>query len=96
MKAQKIFYKKLFSLGNYENEEIGIEIQVEECEKAKDVLLKARQFVDANSAKPSRDKEIQIARGITENPDNYTYRQVMKAKELIENLNNEEADDLPF
>lgn len=96
MKAQKIYYKRLVSLGNYENEEIGIEIQVEEGEKAKEVLLKAMQFVDANLTKPSRNREISIARDITENPDNYTYNQVMKARALIENINNEEAEDLPF
>jgi hypothetical protein len=47
MKATKIFYKRLFNLGNYSHEEIGIEIEIEKGEKADDVLKRAKQFIAA-------------------------------------------------
>ena len=60
MKATKIYYKKLFNLGNFQNEEIGVEIEVEYGERAVDVLQKARQFV--NGLDPKNEKERNIMR----------------------------------
>ena len=45
MTAKTITYKRLFNLGNYEHEEIGIEIEVDEGEYAMDVVSKAKEFV---------------------------------------------------
>ena len=47
MKATKIYYQKCFNLGNYQNEVVGIELEVGDGEKAVDVLEKAKQFVDS-------------------------------------------------
>ena len=38
MKATKIYYQKCFNLGNYQNEVVGIELEVGEGEKASDKL----------------------------------------------------------
>jgi hypothetical protein len=50
MKATKIFYKELRTTGSYNNQELAIELEVEEGEKAKDVLQKAKLFVKAGLA----------------------------------------------
>ena len=47
MKATKIYYQKCFNLGNYQNEVVGIELEIGEGEKATDVLEKAKQFVES-------------------------------------------------
>jgi hypothetical protein len=44
MKATKIYYKELRTFGQYNNREIGIELEVQEGEKAADVLKKAKLF----------------------------------------------------
>jgi hypothetical protein len=44
MKAKKIYYQKCFDLGNYSNEVIGIEIEIEDGEKAEEVITEAKKF----------------------------------------------------
>jgi hypothetical protein len=61
MKATKIYYQKCFNLGNYQNEVIGIELQMDEGEKDSDVLDYARMFVNAGNDK--------TAINIVENPN---------------------------
>lgn len=98
MKATKIYYKKLFSLGNYQNEEIGIEIEIEPGERAADVLQKAKMFVNGlnpvNQAKINYEKSL----AILENKDVYQYKLVKDAEEFVAKYNAEQAesDDLPF
>jgi len=98
MKATKIYYKKLSSLGNYENEEIGIEIQVEESEKASDVLKKAKQFVEGFSGKDEKEEEYNRALRVLKQKDNYPYKTVMDAQEIVEEYEKEDKgpEDLPF
>ena len=94
MKATKIFYKRLINLGNYEHEEIGIELEVEEGEKALDVLEKAKQFVYKNhpdSDRELRDKqrELELEENIADSPDNYTFSRVTRAQSRIYSLKKE-------
>ena len=46
MRATKITYERVHNLGNYENERVGIEIQIDEGEKADEALRLARIFVN--------------------------------------------------
>lgn len=50
-KTLSVYYERTFNLGNYESEKIGIELSVEEEEKAGDVLQKAKEFVESKSSK---------------------------------------------
>ena len=57
MKATKIYYQKCFNLGNYQNEVVGIELEVGDGEKAVDVLEKAKQFVDSKDFLAAGDRK---------------------------------------
>ena len=99
MKAESIYYKKLINKGNFEHEEIGITLLVEEGEKASDVLKEAEKFV--NLARPSntKQKEYEKAKNIVNNSNAYRYNEVIDAQKLIEQyeaMNMENENDLPF
>lgn len=55
MRATKVLYERVHNLGNYENERIGIEIQLDEGEKADEALRLARVFVN-RSLRPVMDE----------------------------------------
>lgn len=82
MKATKIFYQRCFNLGNYENEVIGVEVELEEGEKVKDVFENAKKCVEKMS-KNKQDKEI--------TPTQYAH-----AKNTIEKYEEQESDYLSF
>lgn len=48
MKATKITYSQCFNTGNFTNQVIGVEMEVEEGETAQQVLTKAKAFVQQN------------------------------------------------
>ena len=92
MKAKKVNYQKCFNLGNYQNEVIAIELEVEEGDKAQDVLDNARKFVEGqHNEKKSMLKECEE---IIANPDDYTGLRVKKAAKWIEE--NKIEEELPF
>ena len=86
MKATKITYSRLISTGNYENSKIEIEMQVEEGEKAVDVLRAAKEFVynAIEAERISKADEHRIMKQKCEND-----RELDKARMLAN-------DDLPF
>ena len=94
MKATKIYYKKLFNLGNFSNEEIGIEIEIEPGEKAIDALNNARNFVESKGDPAKLINDYEYYKSIVENPDNYKYSEVIQAKKFLEKIKSDE--DLPF
>lgn len=94
MKATKIYYQKCFNLGNYQNEVVGIELEIEAGEKAIDVLEKAKQFVDSRDIIKAGIDEYNRCLNISYNPDDYTGREVKNANEFIARYN--QTDDLPF
>lgn len=98
MKATKIYYKRLFSLGNYQNEEIGIEIEIEEGEKAKDVLQKAKLFVSGLDPKNENERKYNEAIDILKYKENYAYKKVIESEEIVRiyEANKESKDELPF
>lgn len=94
MKATKIYYQKCFNLGNYQNEVVGIELEVGDGEKAVDVLEKAKQFVESKDLIAASIQEYENSLRIVHDPENYTGRQVREANEFL--LKYKDKDDLPF
>jgi hypothetical protein len=97
MKATKIYYKKLFNLGNYENEEVGIEIELE-GEKAADVLEKAKLFVNDLNPSKVKQQKYQDALNVLANKEGYSYKRVIEAEEFIKeyDLRQDLSDEIPF
>ena len=93
MKAKTIYYKKLFNLGNFQHEEIGIEVEAEPTEKAADVLRKAMLFVKSKGD-PANSEEYKRYKSIIENPDFHTVKEYREAKEFLEKNNKE--GEIPF
>jgi hypothetical protein len=60
MKALTITYQRVFNLGNYESERVEITLQVEEGERAQDVLDAAKRFVTGagRQAQPPYEEKI--------------------------------------
>jgi uncharacterized protein (DUF2225 family) len=97
MKAKSIYYKKLFNLGNYTNEEIGIELEIEQGEKAADVLKAAKSFVESMDPTKAEEKKYQKALAILENKGRYLYAEVEEAEKVVKLHNEiEHQFDLPF
>jgi SLT domain-containing protein len=96
MKATKITYKKLFNLGNYQHEEIGIELEIEKGETAAQVLAKAKQFVNGFNPNDSRKREYNQALQVLANKDNHIYKDVQNALKLVDAYNKDDTDNLPF
>lgn len=86
MKAKKITYSRLISKGNYENAKIEIEMEVEDGEKAVDVLRAAKRFVN-NAIEAEKISERERDRMVEQNIENL--QQLQKAQ-----MN--ENDELPF
>ena len=99
MKATKIYYKKLFNLGNFQNEEIGVEIEVENGERAVDVLQKARQFVNGLDPKNEKERKYHEACDILKNKNAWNYQRVVEAEELVKQYEADKKrgeEELPF
>ena len=87
MKTKSIIYNKVFSLGNYENEKIGVEIEIEPGDSEQTAIQKARQFVEYNHNLNGFTREIDQCEHIVQNPDDFTGSQVKRARERINELN---------
>lgn len=95
MKAKSIIYSRLISLGNYENEKIEIELEIQEGEKASDVFEAAKKFVEANISKSKvLQYEIDNAKKVLADEGIHTLNQIECAKKLLGGLKT--SNDLPF
>ncbi|MCU6767360.1 hypothetical protein OCV73_00085 [Barnesiella propionica] len=94
MKATKIYYQKCFNLGNYQNEVVGIELEIEEGEKALEALEKAKTFVESRDFAKAVIEEYDKYYQIANDPDNYTGREVKHANEYLSKY--AKAEELPF
>ena len=91
MKATKIKYEKTFNLGNFSNEVIGVEIELEEGETAKQAIESAKDYVNkVQKIGELRDK----LKRIEDNPEQFRLDSYQKAKEDVKE--NELGDELPF
>jgi|GEM_PF-2004559 len=102
MKALTVTYEQLKNTGNYSHQKISIQLQVEDGERAKDVLAKAKEFVESeliDNDKINVDgwfftKESAVATIEDKNVSVAKYEAANKAIDIF-NLN-ETKDDLPF
>lgn len=81
MKIKSIQYSRVFSLGNFENEKIGAEVEVGEFDDPIEAFKEAKKFVELSSQTVT-DK-LEQAKKIVQNPDEYTGAAVKKAKEFL-------------
>lgn len=87
MKTQSIVYNKTFSLGNYENEKIGVTIEIQEGDDVNKAIQKAREFVEFNHKLNGLASDLAQCEHIINNPDDFTGSQVKSAVDRREKLN---------
>lgn len=87
MKVKTVTYSKVFSLGNFQNEKIGTEIEITEGDNVQTVIQKAREFVEYNHKLNGVITELNQAQHVVDNADNFTGAQVKKAQETINRIN---------
>ena len=85
MEATKIYYEKCFNLGNYENEKMGVEVELEQGEEAADALCRARGLING-LFRSEKDK----LQEIVDNPSRYNAQTYLDAKAKLEHLEDEE------
>ena len=97
MKVTKIFYKRLFNLGNFQNEEIGIEVEIEDGELPSEALTRAKKFVNAFDPKNTVIEKYNKSREIIANKEIYNYGSVIEAQRIVDEYEkNNPNDDIPF
>jgi hypothetical protein len=84
MKVESVTYKRLTNLGNYENETVAVSVLVEDGDSPQAALEAARAFVDRNLSNREHEAQLERAREIIANPDQYRGSEVKKAQALIE------------
>lgn len=87
MKVKTVSYSKVFSLGNYENEKLGVEFEMSEEDDVQKAMQKAREFVEFNHKLNGIVKEQDQCSHVVSNPDDFTGAQVRRAKDRLEQIN---------
>lgn len=93
MKATKIKYQRTFDLGNYQNEVIGIELELDEGETAKDAIFAAIHYINNTQYEHRQREKFQA---VVDNPENRRYSEVVEAKQALSEIENFNGDNLPF
>lgn len=86
MKVKTVSYSKVFSLGNYENEKLGVEFEIAEGDDVQKAMQKAREFVEFNHKLNGVVNEQTQCEHVISNPDDFTGTQVRRAKERLEQI----------
>lgn len=86
MKVKTVSYSKVFSLGNYENEKLGVEVEVTEGDDVQKAMQKAREFVEFNHKVNGLVNEQSQCEHIVANPDDFTGAQVKRANERLQQI----------
>lgn len=84
----KVRYEKKFNLGNFENEAIAFEIEVKDTDNPSDAFDKVRNLVYTMH---QRNVLTSGYLEIINNPNEYSYSEVIAAKEKLEAFNKELA-----
>jgi len=92
MIVKTVTYSKVFSLGNFENEKIGTEVEITSGDDVQSVIQKAREFVEFNHKLNGYHNEIAQCEHVMNNPDDFTGSQIKRATETWHRLNNAIAD----
>lgn len=83
MKINTISYHKVFNLGNYSNEKIGIDIALSEDDNPLDVFAEAKKQVEKSHQFFQDLPKYQQAKKMKDNPDDFTGRDIKVADEII-------------
>jgi uncharacterized coiled-coil DUF342 family protein len=98
MKVKVVRYERLFNLGSYEHEKIGVEVELTENETVSEVISKAAAFVEGQNRKHNNQRWIKAKKqdlkdyqnSIQENPgfpsEDYVVNQIKQLKTEIEEL----------
>lgn len=89
MKTKTISYSKVFPLGGYSNEKIGVEIEIEAGDDVQKAIQEARQFVEFNHQVNGLITEMEQCERVMQNPDDFTGSQVKRAAERMEIIRNQ-------
>lgn len=84
MKPVTVRYGRTINTGNYENERIDIEVQLDAGDTAQAALDAAKRFVERNDSSNRHRMSRERAQQIVENPDHHTWATVQQAKQLLE------------
>ena len=97
MKPTKIYYEKCFNLGNYENQKVGIEIQLDETDKASNAVDLAKKFVEQSSGHHNTLEQMKYekCKRIVAEKGDFTYNEVAEAQQYIKEYESS-LEDLPF
>lgn len=83
MKPVIVKYRRLRNLGNYENETVEVEVEVEEGETAQQALDAAKRFVLRNTPDPDAGWKLESARKVIAAPDHYAEGTVADARRTV-------------
>lgn len=86
MKVKTVSYSKVFSLGNYENEKLGVEFEIADGDDVQKAMQKAREFVEFNHKLNGVVNEQAECEHVISNPDDFTGTQVKRAKDRLEQI----------
>jgi hypothetical protein len=84
MTVKTVSYSRLFNLGNYEHEKIGVEMEVAEGESIQGVVDQARNYINL-IAEPTKRK-IAEAEEVVKNPDMYRGVEVKRAQKFLDDI----------
>jgi hypothetical protein len=89
MKVKTLEYSKLKNLGDYENEKIGVVVELEDGESPVDALKRAKNFIHNAQKKSINQSTYDLARERVSSPDNYTGAEIKKYQAIIDNYEND-------
>ena len=84
MKTKSVSYHKVFNLGDYQNEKIGVDIELEPGDDVQTAVNKARDFVENQFQLNKKKARYMEACAVIENSHDYTGRQIQQAREIKE------------
>lgn len=84
MKIQTIQYHKVFNLGNFSNEKIGVDVVIGEGEDVLDAFAQAKKLVEKSHKFFQDLPTYEHAQKVQSNPDDHTGREIKSASQVIE------------
>lgn len=87
MRMKEVQYSRVFSLPDYQNEKIGTVIEIDENDDPMEAFKEAKKFVELSSMTVT--SKIEKAKFITQNPEDFTGKQVREAKEFLKQFDSQ-------
>lgn len=78
-----VSYHKVFNLGNYSNEKIGIDMKLSPGENVIDAFAEAKKIVEKSHKFFQDAPSYEAAKRVIENPDEFTGREVKGSHDVI-------------